>query len=446
MFQALKRLTRKRWMGWVEGRTVSRIQQVARPRGGRVSDEQFVAQVYEEMFRRSADDEGLAYWCARLRQGLSRAEVVRAFRVSPEYRYRQELARRTRIWNDRPTSSQEVNWALPDVWQQPIYQRVLCSRLAPTGPVVLLGSAEQRQALAAVLTQAGRAVVGLDGTADAAVDLRAFPGAPIVVCAVPASAAQWQAVQRLKQEYGARVTTLLELAQPFTVLTKAAEALPYAAPLEKVLGYYLGEEYLGPIDELDRVFPLSGKRVIEFGPLDGGQTAGLVKAGARSVTCVEARPENGIKTLLARYAFGWDHVRVVMDDLHNADALKYGRFDLAFAHGVYYHSVAPFLFLENLLSLADNVFLGGYCATDERPSYGWDVLEHQGAPYRVKVYREMVDAFVAGVNDTAYYFHADDLIAFFRRAGCAVEVLSDEVPTAEQPAGRYLRLLARRRG
>ena len=49
-----------------------------------------------------------------------------------------------------------------------------------------------------------------------------------------------------------------------------------------------------------------------------------------------------------------------MDDFHNADAHKYGRFDLAFAHGVYYHSFAPFLFFENLISLSDNIFIGGY--------------------------------------------------------------------------------------
>src|SRR5262249_42798225 len=122
-----------------------------------------------------------------------------------------------------------------------------------------------------------------------------------------------------------------------------------------------------------------------------------------------------------------------------------GTFDLAFAHGVYYHSVAPLLFFENLLSLSPNVFLGGFCATDDRPAYEYDLLEHGGHLYRAKVYQEMVGRFTAGVNNTAYFLHGEDLMDFFRHQGCDVTVLSDEVTAEDQPAGRYLRFLARRR-
>lgn len=70
----------------------------------------------------------------------------------------------------------------------------------------------------------------------------------------------------------------------------------------------------------------------------GFPEAGLINLGANCVTCIEARAESFIKTMVAKYAFRWDNVHLVMDDFHNADNLKYGRFDLAFAHGVYYHS------------------------------------------------------------------------------------------------------------
>jgi 16S rRNA A1518/A1519 N6-dimethyltransferase RsmA/KsgA/DIM1 with predicted DNA glycosylase/AP lyase activity len=90
--------------------------------------------------------------------------------------------------------------------------------------------------------------------------------------------------------------------------------------------------------------------VIEFGPLEGCLTAGLVKLGVKSLTCIEARAENAIKTLVACHAFDWKNVKLVMDDFHNVNQFKYGTYDLVFAHGVYYHSLAPFLFLENLRS------------------------------------------------------------------------------------------------
>lgn len=83
-----------------------------------------------------------------------------------------------------------------------------------------------------------------------------------------------------------------------------------------------------------------------------------------------------------------------------ADPAKYGRFDLAFAHGVYYDSTAPFVFLENLAGLADAVFVGGYVLKE---GDAHEVLEHGGEAYRVRPYREAPGNFTAGINPTSYY-------------------------------------------
>jgi hypothetical protein len=179
--------------------------------------------------------------------------------------------------------------------------------------------------------------------------------------------------------------------------------------------------------------------VIEFGPLEGCLTAGLVKLGVKSLTCIEARPENAIKTLVACYSFGWKHVELVMDDFHNVNHLKYGTYDLVFAHGVYYHSLAPFLFLENLCSLSENVFIGGFCATDSLPEGDYEILEYCGEKYRTKMHKE-VDYFTSGVNPIGYFFHKDDLMKFFKERNYEVIVISDEA--AEIAAGNYLRFLA----
>ena len=132
-----------------------------------------------------------------------------------------------------------------------------------------------------------------------------------------------------------------------------------------------------------------------------------------------------------------------MDDFHNASAATCGRFDLAFAHGVYYHSIAPFVLFENLRTLADAIYLGGYCATDELPASPWVELNYEGRTYRVKKYLEVVDHFTAGVNPIGYYFAAEDFMRFFTERGHQVTVIADEA--REGPAGRYLRFLATRR-
>jgi hypothetical protein len=415
---------------------LKRINRLLRGRG-QPPAEQIVADVYRDLLHREANAVDLAHWCRHLNAGASRKELIGYIKKSPEYQLK-----------NPPVSQSEVNWVLPQLWEQPFSQQMrILSRLGPeVKQMAVLGTAVQLQSLHPALQGTGKTYEAVTWVWDPDVDLNAAADV-ILVCAIPVTAHQWQVIRRLKERYGPRLVGIQELALPFAVIAKATSCLPYAQPLDSLMSYLLAEEYLGGIDKLSAIVPLAGKSVIEFGPLDGAQTAGLLKAGAR-VTCVEARPENVIKTALAAQVLGWDGVRLVLDDFHNADAVKYGTFDLAFAHGVYYHSVAPFVFLENLVSLAPNIYVGGYCATEQRPRYPFDTLEHAGATYRVKAYQEMVShpecSFTAGVNDTGYFFHGDDLMHFFRRRGFEVTVLDDEETAESQVAARYLRFLARK--
>lgn len=261
----------------------------------------------------------------------------------------------------------------------------------------------------------------------------------VALCLVPSAREHWETVSALKRRLGSRLFLITELLLPYTLLSFLQSRLDYhVKEFERILGFYLGEKFFGgPLEKLEALFSLRGRSVIEFGPCDGGQTAGLVHLGAAAITCIEARAENAAKTRAAAEVFHWEQVRVIMDDFHNADATKYGRFDLAFAHGVYYHSIASFVFLENLRSLSDNIFLGGYCATDDLPASPWLDLTHENRTYRVKEYREN-DIYTGGVNRVSYFFHGDDLIRFFTERGHRVQVISDQVE--KRNAGRFLRL------
>jgi hypothetical protein len=265
----------------------------------------------------------------------------------------------------------------------------------------------------------------------------------IIICKVPMNHSEWIAVKTLREKYGPRVLCIHEIVLPLTIIQGGQESLDYyVKSLEEIIPYYIGEKYFGPIDELAKLFPLDGKNVIEFGPLDSCQTAGLIHAGAKSITCIEARPGNAIKCLIACYAFGWDNVSLIMDDFHNVNNLTNQRFDLAFAHGVYYHSEAPFIFLENLVSLSDNIFLGGYCATDALPYGDYLELDYFGEKYRAKSFHEG-DNCTSGLNRFGYFFHKDDLISFFHGKGYEIVIISDDESSIT--AGKYLRFLARKK-
>ena len=130
-----------------------------------------------------------------------------------------------------------------------------------------------------------------------------------------------------------------------------------------------------------------------------------------------------------------------MNDFHDVNSDKYGKYDLVFAHGVYYHSISPFLFLENIVSLGDNIFIGGFCATEDNPVGEFEILEYNGSKYRVKKYVESSD-FTAGINTFGYFFHKDDLIKYFALQGYKIKVISDSLE--DITAGIFLRFLAQR--
>jgi hypothetical protein len=259
-----------------------------------------------------------------------------------------------------------------------------------------------------------------------------------IICNVPQTKAHWEIIRSVRAP---NVFTIGEIIAPFSQITYLMKKLNYYLDNpDQVMPYYLGEKFWGPLCELDSLFSLRGKRVIEFGPMDGYQTLGLAHLGA-DVTSIEVRAENATKTRAALDAIGLPG-RIRMDDFHNVDAMRYGRFDLAFAHGVYYHSIAPFLLLNNLISLSDNIFVGGFCATEELPKSSWHELIYEGKSYRIKLYGEAKGHYTAGINASGYFFDKDSLIEFFRNQKFDVHVIDQE--ESNVTAGCYLRFLATR--
>lgn len=342
---------------------------------------------------------------------------------------------------------------VPRIWNQPLFREMIPLRLqSPTGPLVLLGSRDEIDFLSAGFVAAGREVQGIKWDWDTKADVTSIPQeALVIICKLPKNEQHWRIVKQLKKQFGSRVIGIQELVLPFTTLQQGQTSFDYSVEtFAEIAPLYLGDEFYGPLDSLNAAFPLEGKTIIEFGPMEGAQTAGLIHLGAKSVLGIEARATSFIKLMIANYCLGWKNVSLVMDDFHNADAEKYGRFDLAFAHGVYYHSFAPFLFFENLMSLSDNIFLGGYTTnanqSDKPPSslvYTFETLEHEGKSYRVK--RILIgNSFNSAINQFAYHFDRDDLIRFFEERGYDLTIITDEA--SDDPWGDwFLRFLAKKR-
>lgn len=98
---------------------------------------------------------------------------------------------------------------------------------------------------------------------------------------------------------------------------------------------------------LDKKFKLGGKDVLEFGCFEGIHTIGL-SMFAKSVTAVDARMENVVKTLVRCGFFGC-YANVFKCDLEkSSDVVRLPQVDVLHHVGVLYHLVDP---VSHLLSL-----------------------------------------------------------------------------------------------
>ena len=279
-------------------------------------------------------------------------------------------------------------------------------------------------------------------------------GSTYVVCAEPGDGDGWHALNRRRGEHPGSIVLLWEIIGELLIMDQLSLKFGYLNMPAALWGndsdvaalwrsYREGHEvdpFFSVTKEFDRVVSFAGKRVAELGPLDAAMTAALVHLGAKEVTCFEIRPENYIKSALAKDLNRWNNVRLVFDNFHSVNRVKYGRYDVLMAHGVYYHSNVPFVLLENMISLADVVCFGGFCATDSLPVTEWEALHYLGRTYRAKAFRE-ADHFTAGVSPAGWFFDAESVTRFFVDASWSVEVIS-LVEYEGAPAGQYIRLVA----
>ncbi len=101
---------------------------------------------------------------------------------------------------------------------------------------------------------------------------------------------------------------------------------------------------------------LTGRTVLELGPLEGGHSFMLERAGAR-VTAVEAQTRAYLKCLIVKELLGLERVRFLLGDFVEYLRATGDEFDLCFASGVLYHTRNPVEVLELVSKVAGRLFL-----------------------------------------------------------------------------------------
>jgi len=195
---------------------------------------------------------------------------------------------------------------------------------------------------------------------------------------------------------------------------------------------------------LYRHVDFTGKTVIEFGPLEGGNSIIMEKLNAKSITALEGHRENFIRCCVIKNLFQLNRTTFYFDDVMRATVEKYGTYDLGFIAGLLYHLEKPHLFLSHVSTMTDAIIVSTHYADEESPSPDAAVMEihHNGVAYQGKEFREGVGP-SSGLQPVSFWPFKKDLLNMIKNSGYKkITVINDLID--EKTKYRLIYLVAKK--
>ncbi|MFC0540248.1 class I SAM-dependent methyltransferase [Kutzneria chonburiensis] len=197
---------------------------------------------------------------------------------------------------------------------------------------------------------------------------------------------------------------------------------------------------------------VDGARVLELGPLEGGHTFMLSKAGA-SVLAVESQTRAYLKCLIAKELLGMPNARFVLGDfmayLRDTDE----RFDLVFASGVLYHMRTPVETIALMARAASSLFLWTHYYDEDivrassllSPRFTSSAAaSHEGFEHTLHRFEYesalQLKGFCGGSAPHSNWLSRADLMAALEHFGWQVKTVAFDTP--DHPHGPALALVA----
>jgi hypothetical protein len=108
---------------------------------------------------------------------------------------------------------------------------------------------------------------------------------------------------------------------------------------------------------LDKLGGVAGAEILELGPLEGGHTYMLDRAGAKSIVAIEGLKSAYLKCLVAKEALGIKSASFLLGNFEPWLEREPRKFDLIWASGVLYHSNEPLKLLQLIAAHTDKAFI-----------------------------------------------------------------------------------------
>lgn len=191
--------------------------------------------------------------------------------------------------------------------------------------------------------------------------------------------------------------------------------------------------------EMNRLFDLKDRSVLEVGCFEGVHTIGIAQCGAK-VYAVDSRIENVVKTIVRASMFGYTPQVFVCNLEEDSDVARLPAVDFVHHVGVLYHLTDP---VSHLLKLGDvtkcGVLLDTHYAT---PEMAKDFYNVAGRDYRYFRYRESGrNEVFSGMYDHAKWITLEDIQEILAHVGLTeVRIVND----SQQRNGPRVTLFAAR--
>lgn len=169
------------------------------------------------------------------------------------------------------------------------------------------------------------------------------------------------------------------------------------------------------IAEMDRLFDLKNRSVLEVGCFEGIHTIGIAQYGAK-VYAIDSRIENVVKTIVRTSMFGYTPQVFVSNLEEESDVARLPAVDFLHHVGVLYHLKDPVSHLLKLANVAkDGLLLDTHYATCEMANSCYVV---NGREYRYFSYREKGrNEVFSGMYDHAKWLLLDDIKEILAQIG-----------------------------
>ncbi|MDQ8185913.1 DUF1698 domain-containing protein [Pelagicoccus sp. SDUM812002] len=175
---------------------------------------------------------------------------------------------------------------------------------------------------------------------------------------------------------------------------------------------------------------VSGKKILELGPLEAGHTAMLEEAGASEITSIEANASAFQRCLIVKELLGLNRSKFLLGNFVSYLRETTAVFDLGVACGVLYHMKNPVELIELLSRRVERLFVWTHfydeelIAADPRVKQyfaGCWNASHQGFEHRLHAhgYGEALDwkGFCGGGSESSNWMEKSDMLDAFEHFG-----------------------------